>query len=162
MIGMSIERWDVIRKIRCVADYQFGRGIGEILFPDDVELVFSKRTGRVRYIYLNGELLATLRPSDGLFSLAIGGAKRILKLCNAKRMIVKVRDEAAPHIRRGRNVFAKHVLDADDGIHPQEEVIVVNRNGEILAVGRALLTGREMKTFRRGVAVKVRKGVEEV
>jgi predicted RNA-binding protein (TIGR00451 family) len=49
-------------------------------------------------------------------------------------------------------------VEADDEIRPKDEVIVVNENGEVLAVGRAVLSGEEMKAFKTGVAVKVRRG----
>jgi len=62
-------------------------------------------------------------------------------------------------IREGRNVFAKHVVKADPWIRPQDEVIVVNDRRELLAVGRAVLTGSEMTQFKRGIAVKTRRGV---
>ena len=39
-----------------------------------------------------------------------------------------------------------------------EEVIVFNSNNEVIAVGRAVLSGIEMRDFTRGVAVKVRRG----
>ncbi|HIE14512.1 TPA: pseudouridine synthase [Candidatus Bathyarchaeota archaeon] len=144
--------------IRCIADYQFGKDVGEALFPDGVEVVFSKRTGKVKHIYFHGRLLATLRPMDGLFSLTVEGGERILKKGLASRMLVKVNKEAAPFIREGRNVFAKHVIEASEEIRPEEEVIVVDENCKLLAVGRAMLTGREMKSFRRGIAVRVRAG----
>lgn len=150
-----------LRKIRCVADYQFGKGVGEKIFPDGVSLTFSRRTGRVRYVYLDGELLATLRPSDGFLSLTINGAERLMETGCSEKMLVKVQDEISPIIERGRNVFAKHVIYADEDIRPREEVIVVNSGNKILAVGKALLSGREMKFFKRGVAVRVRKGVSE-
>jgi len=146
---MSKDRELVIRKIRSVADYQFGRGVGKILFPDDVEVTFSKSTGRIRHVYLNGKRLATFRPNDGLFSLAIEGAKRIVKHLKPLRFWVMVSDEAAPFVAEGKSVFAKHVVDAD-------------KEGEVLAVGRALLNGEEMVAFKRGVAVKVRVGKNKV
>ncbi|KYH39652.1 MAG: PUA domain containing protein [Candidatus Bathyarchaeota archaeon B26-2] len=155
---MTFKQLEALRKIRCIADYQFGRGVGDVLFPEEVVIIHSKRTGRIRYVYLHGELLATLRPLDGLFSLTVEGARRILEGGLAKGMLVVVMDEAAPFVRMGRNVFAKHVVDAAERILPQEEVIVVDGNGEVLAVGRAALTGREMKAFKRGVAVRVRRG----
>jgi len=161
LVEMASKLTEALKKIRCIADYQFGRGVGSVLFPEDVEIVTSKRTGRIRHVYLKGELLATLRPPDGLFSLTVEGAKRIVEGGLAKRMLVVVMDKAAPFVRQGRNVFAKHVLDAAEEILPQEEVIVVNREGEVLAVGRAVLTGREMKLFKRGVAVQVRRGAGE-
>lgn len=149
---------NLLRKVRCIADYQFGRGIGEKLFPNDVMLVLSKGTGRIRYVYLDGELLATLRPKDGYFSLTIKGAKRIFDAGLHKQMMVRVQDEVSPFIEKGRNVFAKHVVEAAQNIRPGEEVIVLNQKNELLAVGKALLSGREMKAFKKGVAVLVRRG----
>jgi len=40
-------------------------------------------------------------------------------------------------------------------------VVVVDGRHEVLAVGRAVLTGKEMKAFKRGVAVRVRHGTAE-
>ncbi len=148
-------------KIRSIADYQFGKGVGKTLFPENVEIVYSKGTGRIRYVYLDGRRLVTLRPTDGLFSLSIEGARRMIGGVESPRMWVKVQKEAAPFVIKGRSVFARHVVDADEEIRPREEVIVVGEEGEVLAVGRAILTGREMKAFKRGVAVKVRRGVAE-
>ena len=150
-----------LRKIRSIAHYQFGKDVGKILFPRDVEIVRSKRTGRIRYVYLDGKRLVTLRPTDGLFSLSLEGARRIVNGVKPLRMWVKVQNEAVPFIIRGRSVFAKHVVDADEEIRPKEEVIIVDEENEVLAVGKSILTGREMKAFKRGVAVKVRRGVAE-
>jgi len=152
---------EILEKVRSVADYQLGKGAGNALFPDNVDVVFSKRTGRIRHIYLKRKLLATLRPTDGMFSLTITGAKRLLRRINSPRLWVKVLKEAAPFIAEGRSVFAKHVVAADPEIRPQEEVIVLSEDNKVLAVGKAILTGREMKAFKRGVAVRVRKGVAE-
>lgn len=149
-----------LQKIRSIADYQFGRGTGKTLFPDNVEITFSRRTGRIRHIYLNGELLATLRPTDGFFSLSIEGARRIMKV-KPLRLWVKVRDDVAVFIVKGRSLFAKHVIDCDEEIRPEEEVVVINSQRKVLAVGRAVLTGKEMKVFKHGVAVRIRRGVAE-
>lgn len=150
-----------LQRIRSIADYQFGRGVGERLFPEDVEILRSKGTGRIRHVYLNGKMLATLRPRDGLFSLTIAGAKRMWGGMLPSRLWVRVVGEAAPFVAKGRSVFAKHVIDADGEIRPREEVIVINEKDEVLAVGKAVLSGKEMRAFRRGMAVRVRRGVTE-
>jgi len=152
---------EALLRIRKTAEYQFGRGVGEVLFPDSVTVAFSKKTGRVRHVFLDDKLLGTLRPTDGMFSLTIQGAKRIAAHSKVLRHWVRVDDDVVSFIAEGRSVFAKHVTDADVEIRPMEEVIVLDGKGGILAVGRAVLTGPEMKAFRRGVAVKVRRGVKE-
>ena len=72
-----------------------------------------------------------------------------------------INDEAKPFVVVGRSVFAKHVVRADEEIRPQEEVIVVDDKSDVLAVGKAVLSGKEMKTFKKGVAVRVRRGSAE-
>jgi predicted RNA-binding protein (TIGR00451 family) len=150
-----------LRKIRCVADYQFGKDVGAKLFPDKVRIVYSKNTGKVRHIYLDETLLATLKPTTGLFALTIAGAKQLVCTVNPTRYWVKVHDDAEPFVIKGRSAFAKHVTDADPEIRPHDEVIVINAKSEVLAVGRALLSGIEMKAFSKGTAVRVRRGVTE-
>ena len=150
-----------LEKIRKIADYQLGKQSGNALFPDNVNIVFSKRTGRIRHVYLKQTLLATLRPTDGMFSLTLEGARRLLRGIRLPRLWVKVSRDAALFIAKGKSAFAKHVIAADPEIRPQEEVIVLDEDNNVLAVGRAILTGKEMKAFKRGLAVRVRKGVEE-
>ena len=150
-----------LSKVRKVADYQLGKDMGQILFPQNARIVFSRTTGRIRHIYLKGRLLATLRPTDGMLSLTVNGASRLAQEARSTGFLVKVSKEAGPFIAKGKSVFAKHVIEADPEIRPQEEVIVVNENNELLAVGKTTMTGREMSLFKRGIAVRIRKGVAE-
>jgi predicted RNA-binding protein (TIGR00451 family) len=155
------DKQNSLLKIRSVADYQLGKGAGKALFPDKVNIVFSRNTGRIRHIYLEHGLLATLRPTDGMFSLTVAGAKRLMKGVKPLRLWVKVQKDVEPFIEQGKSVFAKHVVDADDEIRPQEEVIIIGENNRVLAVGKAVLTGKEMKAFKHGAAVKMRRGASE-
>ncbi len=149
---------DAIRQIRSIADYQFGKGVGNKFFPESVKIHYSKRTGRIRHVYLDGKRLATLRPTDGLFSLSIVGAKRIAENSVDAGCFVTVRSDVSEFIVKGGDVFAVHVIKADDEIRPKDEVIVINKDNKVLAVGRAVLSGEEMRVFKKGVAVKVRRG----
>ncbi|MFX0067866.1 MAG: PUA domain-containing protein [Promethearchaeota archaeon] len=150
-----------LRTVRGVANYQFGPKIGRFLFPKDLTITKSPRTRRIRHIYVENELVATLRPTDGYLALTLAGARRIKKCAPKPRFRVVIRSDVAKFISEGRNVFAKHVVEADPEIRPAAEVIVVDEKDEILAVGKALLNGEEMIAFERGVAVKVRKGIKE-
>ncbi len=147
-------------KIRDIANYQFETPVGDTLFPNDVELRFSKRTGRIRHIYHNNKLLATLKPTNGLFSLTIHGAKRLHNTQTQVQKIV-VQSEIEAIARKGKNVFAKHVIHADERIRAGDEVLVTNQEDVLLAVGKATLSGSEILAFKRGIAVKVRQGVDE-
>lgn len=151
---------DALKRIRSTADYQFGKDVGVTLFPENVEILYSKATGRIRYVNLNGERLATLRPTDGLLSLSVTAAQRIVKNTASAQCFVTVRNDVAQFIADGGDVFAVHVVKADDAIHAKDEVIVMDEAGKVLAVGRAMLSSAEMQAFKTGVAVKVRHGSE--
>ncbi|MGQ9543344.1 MAG: PUA domain-containing protein [Candidatus Bathyarchaeia archaeon] len=153
--------WE-LRRIRGVANYQFGGQTGKILFPKGVRVTRSPRTGRVRLIMYRGKILATLRSNDGFLSLTIDGARRLLERMGSDTpLTVKVKDGFEDFIKKGRSLFAKHVLEADQAIRPRSEVIIVDKYGRLLAVGKAVLSGFEMTSFRLGLAVKVRRGVCE-
>jgi predicted RNA-binding protein (TIGR00451 family) len=99
-----------------------------------------------------------MRPTDGLFSLSIDGAKRIAENKEAAKCFVTVQNNVSKFVGEGGDVFAVHVVWADEEIRPKDEVIVLDEDGNVLAVGRAVLSGNEMKAFKIGVAVKVRRG----
>jgi predicted RNA-binding protein (TIGR00451 family) len=149
------------RKLKGIADYQFGRGAGAALFGRDVRIVCSRRTGRIRHVYMKGKLIATLRPKDGFFALTVGGAEVLIAKMKSHSNVVVAQNDVAEFIRGGGDVFAKHVVRAGENLRPGEEVIVTGEDGSLIGVGRTLLSGRDIGCFKRGVAVKVRKGVEE-
>ena len=161
LVNGELRLMEALKRIRAVADYQFGKGVGVRLFPERVRILFSKRTGRIRYVYLGDKRLATLRPTDGFFSLGINGAKRLAERAPKASCFVTVRKDVAQFIVGSGDVFAAHVLKADTEIRARDEVIVLDSEGHVLAVGRATLCGEEMTAFKRGVAVKVRRGVSE-
>jgi uncharacterized protein with predicted RNA binding PUA domain len=150
---------DSLRRIRSVADYQFGKCVGTKLFPENVEIQYSRATGRIRFVNLNGERLATLRPTDGLLSLSITAAKILAENPGSAMCFVTVKNDVSKFIAEGGDVFAAHVVKADVEIHAKDEVIVIDEKGCVLAVGRASLSASEMLAFKTGVAVKVRHGI---
>ena len=150
----------LLSRIRSVADYQFGRGVGNILFPEEVEIRVSTRTQRIRWVLYNNKPLATLRATDGLFSLTLEGVRRLNEV-STRRYWIEVQDEVAQFVASGRSLFAKHVVACDREIRPGEEVFVVDSLQRVLAVGKAVLTGEEMEKFSHGVAVRIRHGISE-
>ncbi len=150
-----------LAKVRSIADYQFGKGTGLKLFPSNVEIQYSPRTGRIRYINLNGERLATLRPTDGVLSLSIKAAVSMAEKTSAAKCFVTVKNDVSKFIAEGGDVFAVHVVKVDDEVGARDEVIVRDEDGQVLAVGRTLLSCEEIKAFKTGVAVKVRHGIKE-
>ncbi|MEA2069897.1 MAG: PUA domain-containing protein [Asgard group archaeon] len=152
------KQWD-IRKLRRIADYQLGNNIGAILIPDKCKIIYSKNTKRIREVHYQGKRLASLRPTDGLFSLGLAGAERILQQTKKPTRRIIIQSDVSKFIMEGKSVFAKHVVETDPTIRPEEEVIVVSEEDKLLAVGRAQLSAENILAFSRGMAVKTRHGV---
>jgi predicted RNA-binding protein (TIGR00451 family) len=141
-----------------VANYQFGSHVGEALFDGKVRIVCSKRTGRIRHILKGKQLLATLRPTDGYLALTVTGAQLVLDKIDDPPNVVSVQSDVGEFIKSGGDVFSKHVVSAPD-LRPAEEAIVIDDEGNLLGVGTACISGKDMKYFKRGVAVRIRRGI---
>ena len=152
---------NTLGKLRAIADYQFGKGVGAKLFSEDIEVQYSPRTGRIRFINLNGERLATLRPTDGLLSLSIKAAKVMSENTPFAKCFVTIQNDVSKFIAKGGDVFAVHVVKVDPDIRAKDEVIVKDESGNVLAVGRTQLSSVEITAFKTGVAVKVRHGISK-
>ena len=143
-----------VEAVRLIARYQFGLDRSERFIPDNAAVRVSRKTGRIRTVQIGDEIIATLRPADGLLTLTMSGALRLFRHLPEGRKSVSVSEESSIFNRQGRNVFSRFVTYADPHIVPGDEVIVTH-GGEPVAVGRATLTGIEMVHFNRGVAVLV-------
>lgn len=149
-----------MKRVRRIADFQFCRGAGNVLFPDDVTFSYSN-TKRVRYVNLNKVRLVTLRANDGRLTLGYAGAKRLHEFMPFPKNRVVIADEAVPFVSDGKNAMAKHVIDCDEDILAEDEVFVVDESDSLKACGMAMLCGCEMKDFCYGAAVKVRQSVNK-
>ncbi len=160
--------------LRTVADYQFGAGAGDALFPpDDTVEVSRSQSGRPRQVYavtdstddrddaeVPGDRLVSYGV-DGRFTLGVAGGRRLVAALDAPANRVTVGEESDPFVRDGRNAFAKFVRDVDPGVRPGDEVAVVRDDDTVIAVGRAELSADGMRDFDTGMAVKVREGAGE-
>ena len=146
-----------LRRIRTIASYQFGRG-GEKAFPTTTRITKSPHTHKIRHIYDHGKLLATLRAKDSFLALTVEGGKALQRIFKPPKLRVRVVPGVEEFIKKGGDVFAKHVRSVDREIRPGEEVLVVDGRDRLLAVGRAFFNAEEMLSFQVGVAVKVRHG----
>lgn len=150
---------DEYRMLRRVANYQFGSGAADALFPDDEELtVYRTSSGRPEQVLATDDRLVTYGV-DGRFRLGVAGGRRLLAALDAPRHQVVFGDESEPYVRDGRNGFAKFVQQADTDLRPGDEVMAVHADGHLLAVGRAELAGTGMLDFESGMAVFVRDAV---
>lgn len=151
-----------IRRIFAEKDRITNNEIEEIIKPEIKE---KKRTGKeistneVREV-LNEKkerMLGSLVPQNYKIVPQPLLAWRLKKQLDGKYSVT-VDKEAEPFVRDGKSIFAKFVLDADEAIKANDEVLVLSREGNLIANGRAVLGGKEMLEFKRGVAVENRWG----
>jgi predicted RNA-binding protein (TIGR00451 family) len=105
--------------------------------------------------------VASVRARDGLLSLRLAGARRLAAAHSGSAHRIRIEDEAATFVREGKNIMAKFVVDADAHLRPGDDAVVVDTGDVVAGVGRCLLSGTEMRSFRRGLAAKNTERVRE-
>ena len=143
----KINRRDkVLNELRSIAVYQFGPKAKDFI-PDNV-----KTKGRYhKKITVDGVQIALLNKDYGLYRLNLAGGE-ILKDLGIN--IVNIDFDLTTN-----TVFAPGIEKADHNIIPNDEVVVV-RNGDVVGVGKAILTGREMELCSNGIGVKLKHRVK--
>jgi predicted RNA-binding protein (TIGR00451 family) len=152
-----------LRKVKAICDYQFDPEITDLLFSNEehIRLERSKNTNKIRYIYKKDKLLFALRPNNGFLTLSLFSAKKIIENTTPPKLRAIVLTEISDFIKKGRNVFCKHIIDIDENLRPMDEVIVVDQKDELLAIGRLKIPVTYVKAFKNGVAINVRKGINK-
>ena len=148
---------DLLRA-EAVARYQFGKAAAAALFKGEVELVVSRKTGKIRNVISDGAHVLSMRAGDGLYTLKLDGAERIAAAVPAPHMRVVLMDDAVPFVSQGRNAFCQFITACDPALVPMDEAILVDKDDRVVATGRMLAIAGEIASFKKGVAVKVRSG----
>ena len=144
---------DHVLKLEHTIDALFGNGVSKYL-PKDIDMVFSRKTGRIRTVSHKGKLLCTLRIDGGL-AISIHFAQILLKSKSFKENCIEVNKDAAPFVMSGRSVFCKHVVRCGKRVMISGDTPILFKN-KVIAVGRAILSSEMISDFNQGVAVKVR------
>ncbi|AFK21829.1 archaeosine synthase subunit alpha [Pyrococcus sp. ST04] len=141
-VDKAYRRYRFYENVRKVFDYYFGLGAGEAILPENAQIIGSK----MLRVIVNNVQTGTFQ--EGTISVTPAGMQRVYD--SLKSYWVEVDFEI-----RG-DVFAAGVESADERIRPGDFVGVV-RDGKVVAVGKAVLSGSEMVRARKGIAIKVKK-----
>lgn len=168
--GITFEKWsekaakqatkgkgldiDLLR-VSAVASMQFGPKAAKALLKGKVTYVKS-REGRIRNVLVDGEHVLSMRAHDGMFTLKVAGAQRLLKATKPPQLRVVADKDAAPFVAQGKNLFSKFVSECDPDLRPGDDCIIVDLDDKLLAVGRLVMNREEMLSFKIGVAVRTR------
>lgn len=152
--GLLTKHMEDLRRLKTMADYQFGEGAGAALFHGEIR-TRSSSSGRVTQVFDGDERLVSAGV-DGRFTLSMEAGRRLHEEFEEPRHRVELGEESLPYVREGRNGFAKFVRSVDDVVRSRDEVLVTGPEDELVATGRAELSAAEMEDFDQGVAVFVR------
>jgi uncharacterized protein with predicted RNA binding PUA domain len=144
---------DQTLKLQYSLDALFGNGVSKNL-PKNIEMTFSRKTGRMRTVSHKGKLLCTLRIDGGL-AISPYFAQILLKSKTFRENCVEINKDAAPFVKEGRSVFCKHVVWCGKKVRISADTPILFKN-KVIAVGKAVLSCEMILDFNRGVAVKVR------
>lgn len=152
---------DDVKKVKAIADYQFGWGAGEALFKGNIKIEKSKKTGKIRHIYDGKTLIVNMRASDSYLVLSKEGAKRLHEAMPYPQNRVVVNRDSEPFALDGKSIFSKFVVECDENIRSNDEVLIVNEEDKLLAYGKSLISAVEINNFQTGQAIKTRKGFKK-
>ena len=144
---------DQVLKLKYTIDALFGDGVSKYL-PKDIEMTFSRKTGRIRTVTHQGKLLCTLRIDGGL-AISPYFAQILLKSKKFKENCLEITQDAAPFVEEGKSVFCKHVVWCGKNIRIASDTPVLY-NDKVIAVGKAILSSEMISDFNRGMAIRVR------
>ena len=119
------------------------------------------RTRRVNNILLDGIHIFSQRLTDGGLSITNEGAKWIHQQMveGGEVPCVIIDSDAEPFIRDGRNVMHGFILGSKGPLRNGMPCLLVNEAGELVGHGISQCGQRELLSFRKGIAVKVRGGI---
>ena len=140
-------------KLQQSLDAIFGPGSSKYL-PKDIDVILSRKTGRIRTVSHKGNILCTLR-INGSLAISIDFAQTLLQSKTFRENCIEINKDAAPFVMEGRSVFCKHVVWCGKNVRIAADTPILFEN-KIIAVGKAILSSEMISDFNRGVAIKVR------
>ncbi|OLS29911.1 MAG: tRNA-guanine(15) transglycosylase [Candidatus Thorarchaeota archaeon AB_25] len=144
------------RKLRALLIYQWGENAGKIADLEDLQIVLSKSTGKIRHCKSNDEILFTVVPTTGLLTPTYRGGQELLQVGVSDTYKVIIDSDVSEFVAAGKSALAKFVKKVAPSLKAGEEVLVLDEVQNLLGTGRAIISGPEMTTFNRGVAVQIR------
>ncbi len=106
----------------------------------DKELIYLQAEGEIRFFYNEENIL-------------VPSLKYLLKNNFLKKITVDM--GAVKFVVGGADIMRPGITGIEDGIHEGEIIVIIDENNKKpLAVGRALLSGEDMKSQEKGKSIK--------
>ncbi|MFQ5887946.1 MAG: DUF5591 domain-containing protein [Candidatus Hydrothermarchaeales archaeon] len=129
-----------IEGLKRLCDFQFGRGSSEYLISTNTKV-------KGHQIFCSDKQIASINPRTGYLALTLKGGE-LLRGFGSYIVSISFKPET-------NNIFSIGVGDVDPQIRPGDEVIV-EYDGGVVGVGKAILNGDEMVRATKGLAIVLR------
>jgi archaeosine synthase len=139
-----------IRRLQAVADFQYGKGVGKILFTKDIKI--RSKYPKDLQIFREGKHIASLSSRTGYLSISPSVAQEIIDLAQNKLHF-------GADYASGSNIYAPGCLNADVSILPNDEIFIVHEN-TVIATAKAFVSGSDMNKMTSGSLAEVKKKVK--
>ena len=136
-----------IRRLKSVADFQYGLGVGDILFSEAIKI--KGKYPKDLQIFREKDHIGYLNTKTGYLSIYPKTADIISSI--SKNIL-----EFGANQVKGSNIFAPGCLSADEQILPNDEIFVVFEN-KVVATARAIVSGKDMNKMTSGIVAEVKK-----
>jgi len=137
--------------LQTLADYQFGKSLGKKLFPGKLRV--KKRPHYNPVVFMHGKQAGVIQEKTGQLTLSLDTGDILAE--NASYYIVLDGLEL-----KGSTLFAVGVKEADPQIRPTDAVVILNNERKVVAIGRAIASGKDMVKMTTGQVAKVTKKVK--
>jgi|BEDMetMinimDraft_2_1075160.scaffolds.fasta_scaffold00008_15 uncharacterized protein with predicted RNA binding PUA domain len=138
-------------------EYLYGNDVTSAFPWEQLIYIKSKSTKRLRLIKYRESMFTSVK-ENGIVTLSIESAKNMMQTSRFLGSCVKVTEDIDEFISKGGNLFCKHVKSVGKNIQVGLDVGILNAKNELIAVGKAVVPKGYMLSFKKGIAVKVRRG----
>ncbi|NHJ84844.1 MAG: hypothetical protein FK734_05245 [Asgard group archaeon] len=138
-------------RLQAIANYQFGLPIGEVMFNDSYQI--KGRPPQPYMILQKKERLGVIHPSTGHMTLSMKTAKTLVE---NKKYYITFEGEKL----EGSTLFAVGVVDADPEIRPTDAIVIVDKQNNLLGIGQAILSGKDILQLKNGPVAKIKQKVK--
>lgn len=144
-----------IKDISFVIDYIFGRSVHNTLVIDKFKPIFSKRTGKIKQLFYDNFLFGSFRP-NGPIALTSHAYNILSKNKAFKKNIAIIREGQINLVKNGSSVFVKNVKKIEKNVFVGSDVFIVSPKGELIGIGKAVISYSQVKRFKSGLCIKNR------
>ena len=118
----------------------------------DYNCKIRSKPNQPMFVMQNKKQVGVIHPETGKLTLTLETGKILAK---HKKYYVSFEGKEL----EGSTLFAIGVIDADPQIRPSDSVIILNEERRLIAVGNAIISGKDMKETKRGPAVKIKQKI---